>query len=234
MPGQHWCRYGSRVEKCLSRSACAGDTIANTIPKVCRTAGQQAKAAKHGKHGQREDQAIFDRRGSAAVAPDNAEEWKERLSDAHAGEIAELSKAMMSPNADAPLLVVAAALIRAGRVLVQQRPAGKPLAGLWEFPGGKIEAGESPEAALARELREELGITIQPDHLSPCTFATGQAGDRPLLLLLYRASVWNGEPRAIEAPELRWVDHPTLQSLPMPPADVPLVEALRTRLNPSA
>jgi 8-oxo-dGTP diphosphatase len=126
-----------------------------------------------------------------------------------------------------PLLVVAAALTRAdGCVLVQQRPAGKQHAGLWEFPGGKVEAGERPEIALIRELIEELGITAPGDALTPLAFSTEAGAGRLLVLLLYRVRRWSGEPRAMEAPAIRWVSPAELAGLSMPPADVPLVAAL--------
>lgn len=125
------------------------------------------------------------------------------------------------------LLVVAAALIRAdGRVLLQRRPTGKQLAGLWEFPGGKIDPGETPEAALVRELAEELGIVVTETALFPVAFASEPLGARHLLLMLYRATEWHGEPRALEAAELRWVTPADITTLPMPPADRPLVAAL--------
>lgn len=125
------------------------------------------------------------------------------------------------------LLVVAAALIDDhGRVLLQQRPPGGSMAGLWEFPGGKIEPGESPEAALVRELDEELGITLSVEDLSPLAFASEPLSDRHLLLLLYVARKWEGEPVAHYATELRWVMPAEMRGMAMPPADVPLVEAL--------
>jgi 8-oxo-dGTP diphosphatase len=122
------------------------------------------------------------------------------------------------------LPVVAAALVDAdGRILLQQRPAGKALAGLWEFPGGKIETGETPEAALIRELGEELGISVAESCLAPATFASATLGDRHLLLLLYVCRKWEGEPRAIEASALTWVRPVQMHALPMPPADRPLI-----------
>ncbi len=131
-------------------------------------------------------------------------------------------------SAPALLLVVAAALVRADNtVLVQRRPVGKQLAGLWEFPGGKIEAGESPEAALVRELREELGIEVVAEALSPVTFASEALAGRHLILMLYAARTWSGEPQALEADALRWVTPADMAALPMPPADVPLVAALQ-------
>lgn len=126
-----------------------------------------------------------------------------------------------------PMLVVAAALMTPnGRILVQQRPAAKHHGGLWEFPGGKVEVGETPEVALARELAEELGIAVDPADCLPVTFSRGIAGDRPMILLLYRADRWQGTPEALEAPAIRWVTVDELAELPMPPADEPLVAAL--------
>jgi 8-oxo-dGTP diphosphatase len=127
------------------------------------------------------------------------------------------------------LIVVAAALTDdEGRVLMQRRPAGKMHGGLWEFPGGKIESGESPEAALVRELAEELAIVVEPGDLTPRAFATAPAGER-ILLLLYNCSRWQGEVQAIEADALIWRRPADLLDLPMPPADLPLVAALRAR-----
>lgn len=129
------------------------------------------------------------------------------------------------------LLVVAAALVDgAGRVLVQQRPPGKPMAGLWEFPGGKVEAGELPEAALARELEEELGIALDVAALKPATFASEALGERHLLLLLYALRDWQGVPEPRHATELRWVLPRELHALAMPPADVPLIPLLEALL----
>lgn len=125
------------------------------------------------------------------------------------------------------LLVVAAALIDAdGRVLVQQRPPGKPMAGLWEFPGGKIDAGETPEAALRRELAEELGIAIDESCLAPAVFASEPMADRHLLLLLYVLRKWPGSPEARHASALKWLRPVELHRLDMPPADRPLIGLL--------
>jgi 8-oxo-dGTP diphosphatase len=129
------------------------------------------------------------------------------------------------------LLVVAIALVDGeGRVLVQQRPPGKPMAGLWEFPGGKVEPGEVPEAALARELAEELGIDIRTDALAPIAFASEALGERHLLLMLYLAHAWQGTVEPRHASALQWVRPAEMRALAMPPADVPLVDALERLL----
>lgn len=125
------------------------------------------------------------------------------------------------------LMVVAAALVDAdGRVLVQQRPPGTSMAGLWEFPGGKIEPGETPEAALVRELHEELGIVVDHTCLAPAAFASEALGDRHLLLLLYALRKWTGIPEACHATALRWLRPVQLHALAMPPADRPLIGLL--------
>lgn len=118
-----------------------------------------------------------------------------------------------------------------GRILVQRRPAGKMMAGLWEFPGGKLEAGETPEAALVRELHEELGITVDPAHLTPAVFASEPLAGRHLLLLLYICRRWSGTPRALDADELLWCRPDQLRALDMPPADRPLIGLLEAVLR---
>ena len=126
------------------------------------------------------------------------------------------------------VLVVACALVDAdGRVLVAQRPEGKPLAGLWEFPGGKVEAGETPEAALIRELREELGLDTQASCLAPLTFASHAYESFHLLMPLFACRRWQGTPQAREGQRLAWVRARDLRDYPMPPADLPLVPILR-------
>jgi 8-oxo-dGTP diphosphatase len=126
-----------------------------------------------------------------------------------------------------PLMVVAAAMVDGdGRVLVQQRPPGKAMAGLWEFPGGKVDAGETPEAALIRELAEELGVDVEAACLAPATFASVMLGDRHMILLLYTLRKWRGIPRALHASALRWVRPIELHALEMPPADRPLIGLL--------
>jgi 8-oxo-dGTP diphosphatase len=125
------------------------------------------------------------------------------------------------------LVVVAAALVdRDGRLLVQQRPEGLSMAGLWEFPGGKVEPGETPEQALIRELGEELGIDVEQACLAPACFASDMLGDRHLLLLLYVCRKWRGTPVAHHASALRWVRPVELHGLAMPPADKPLIGLL--------
>jgi len=126
-----------------------------------------------------------------------------------------------------PMIVVAVALIDAdGRLLVQQRPVGKAMAGLWEFPGGKVEPEETPEAALVRELREELGISVEQACLAPACFASEALGDRHMILLLYICRKWQGVPRALHATGFRWVRPLDLHGLEMPPADRPLIGLL--------
>lgn len=140
-------------------------------------------------------------------------------------------KEALSAGPTAPLLVAAAALVdRDGRVLLQQRPAGKPLAGLWEFPGGKVEPGETPEAALIRELAEELGIGVAQACLAPACFASTPLGDRHLLLLLYVCRKWEGVVTPLHATELRWARPVEMHALPMPPADRPLIGLLEALL----
>lgn len=125
------------------------------------------------------------------------------------------------------LLVVAGALIDAdGRVLITQRPQGKQLAGLWEFPGGKVESGERPEAAVIRELAEELGIGVEEACLAPLTFASHAYEDFHLLMPLYVCRRWRGIVRAAEGQTLKWVKPQNLRDYPMPPADAPLIPAL--------
>jgi 8-oxo-dGTP diphosphatase len=125
------------------------------------------------------------------------------------------------------LLVVACALVDTdGRVLIAQRPEGKQLAGLWEFPGGKVEKGETPEACLIRELREELGIETQEACLAPLTFASHSYDDFHLLMPLYVCRRFSGIPQPKEAQALKWVRPLRLRDYPMPPADAPLIPFL--------
>lgn len=126
-----------------------------------------------------------------------------------------------------PLLVVAGALARGDRWLMQRRPAEKAHGGLWELPGGKVDPGEWPAAALARELAEELAIVVDPADCHPLGFATdATVAGRPLLMLLYRVARWQGEPRPLAASALVWETAAELVRRPMPPVDVPLIAAL--------
>ncbi len=125
------------------------------------------------------------------------------------------------------LLVAAAALIGAdGRVLIAQRPADKTFPGLWEFPGGKVEMDERPEQALARELKEELGISVEEAYLAPRTFASFAYPDFHLLMPLYVCRRWSGIATAREHQAIKWVRPKELCAYPMPPADAPLIPAL--------
>jgi 8-oxo-dGTP diphosphatase len=129
------------------------------------------------------------------------------------------------------VLVAACALIDAdGRVLIAQRPPGRQMAGLWEFPGGKVEAGETPETTLIRELKEELGIIVNEACLAPLTFASHGYADFHLVMPLYVCRRWDGTVRAQEGQELAWVRPNRLKDYPMPPADVPLISHLTTLL----
>jgi 8-oxo-dGTP diphosphatase len=129
------------------------------------------------------------------------------------------------------VLVAAGALIDPdGRVLIAQRPPGKSMAGLWEFPGGKVEPGERPEQSLIRELKEELGIAVKEDCLAPLTFASHLYPDFHLLMPLYVCRRWEGFVEAREGQQLKWVRPQELRNFPMPPADEPLISHLTTLL----
>jgi 8-oxo-dGTP diphosphatase len=125
------------------------------------------------------------------------------------------------------VLVSAVALVDIdGRILLAQRPAHKSMGGLWEFPGGKIEAGESPEAALIRELQEELDINTSESCLAPLSFASHAYDDFHLLMMLFVCRRWHGQPRPVEGGALKWVRPNQLRDYPMPPADIPLIPVL--------
>jgi 8-oxo-dGTP diphosphatase len=133
-----------------------------------------------------------------------------------------------------PVILVAAVCLvdQGGRILLASRPAGKSMAGLWEFPGGKVEAGESPEFALCRELEEELGIQVRECCLSPLGFASHAYTERNMHLLmpLYVCRMWKGTPQPKEGQELAWVKPDALASYEMPPADIPLIYQIIDRL----
>ena len=125
------------------------------------------------------------------------------------------------------MTVVAAALLDSERrVLLQQRAPNRTMAGLWEFPGGKVEPGELPEAALAREIEEELGVSVAPDSLMPACFASAPLGECHLILLLYVCREWRGEPRPLDATALKWCRVEEMRAEEMPPADRPLITLL--------
>jgi 8-oxo-dGTP diphosphatase len=129
------------------------------------------------------------------------------------------------------VLVAACALVDAdGRVLIAQRPANKTMAGLWEFPGGKVETGERPEQSLIRELKEELGIVVKEECLAPLTFASHTYPDFHLLMPLYVCRRWDGTLAALEGQQLKWVRPHELRKYPMPPADEPLISHLTALL----
>jgi 8-oxo-dGTP diphosphatase len=134
------------------------------------------------------------------------------------------------PRLDLVVVAAAALVDGAGRVLLAQRPAGKTMAGLWEFPGGKVALGETPEAALIRELAEELGIEVRAGDLAPLTFASHSYRDFHLLMPLYACRVWSRVPTPREGQRLIWVRPEDLADYPMPPADKPLIVMLRGML----
>lgn len=130
-------------------------------------------------------------------------------------------------------LIVAAALIRTdGLILVQKRRPDKAMPNLWEFPGGKVEAGETPEFALIRELQEELGIETKRDDFKPLCFASEASADNHMILLLYICRKWHGTPTALDAVALQWCKVAALYNLEMPPADTPFIPALEALTGP--
>ena len=129
------------------------------------------------------------------------------------------------------ILVVAVVLIdRDGRVLLSQRPSGKSMAGLWAFPGGKVENGEVPEEALIRELNEELGIDTWSSCLAPLSFASHSYEDFHLLMPVFVCRKWVGSPTPMEGQALKWVNRDKLKDYPMPPADIPMIAVIRDLL----
>ena len=179
----------------------------------------------------------------ATVSPDNAgsvrvlekaglREYKRGMIETPARDHDETEAIFLERLAPrAPLLVAAVALVdRDGRVLIAQRPPGKQMAGLWEFPGGKVDPGETPEAALIRELKEELGVDTAESCLAPFTFASHSYEDFHLLMPLYVCRVWEGNPQPLEGQTLAWARPNEMKNYPMPPADKPLVAMLRDLL----
>ncbi len=140
-----------------------------------------------------------------------------------------LDKPKPTPPKGMPIVLVAAAALidPQNRILIAQRPEGKSMAGLWEFPGGKIEKGEVPEFALMRELEEELGIETRPTCYNPIAFASHAYDDFHLLMPLFACRMWRGVPKAIEHSALKWVRPLDLNNYDMPPADIPLISILR-------
>ncbi len=140
---------------------------------------------------------------------------------------------MPTTEADRPIVLVAAVALvdRDGRVLIARRPEGKPMAGLWEFPGGKVDDGETPETALIRELEEELGIRVPARCLAPLTFASHTYEEFHLLMPLYVCRNWDGIVTPREGQELKWVRPMRLADYDMPPADEPLVAMVRDLLG---
>jgi len=142
-----------------------------------------------------------------------------------------LSDLMMPPQKPIVFVVAVALLDKQRRVLLAQRPAGKKMAGLWEFPGGKVEDNETPEQALVRELHEELGITVDIADLEPLAFASHTYDDFHLLMPLFDCPRWQGELKGREGQALAWVSAADLNNYDMPPADLPLIEPLRRALK---
>ena len=171
------------------------------------------------------DQAIVNLSRAWRSADD---EWTDTIAGALTIELHHLARRL---NGVKLVLVAACALIDPdGRVLLAERPAGRPMAGLWEFPGGKVEAGERPEQTLIRELKEELGITVEEACLAPLTFASHAYPDFHLLMPLYVCRRWEGIVAAQEGQKLAWVRPNRLRDYKMPPADLPLIPHLTTLL----
>jgi 8-oxo-dGTP diphosphatase len=167
-------------------------------------------------------------RGGASMPVLLFEAGRDDLAAASAAAAASQDAQTSEPSGGGLVLVVACALVDSdGRVLLARRPEGKPMAGLWEFPGGKVHPGETPEAALIRELGEELGIGVEASCLAPFTFASHPLGEAHLLMPLYLCRRWDGLVRAREGQALAWVRPQRLRDYAMPPADKPLVAMLR-------
>lgn len=215
--------------------------VANVVPHLLRFTGNAAESTQHGEDDHSQDQAVFD--GSCPLFITEQSSRKICLGHGHPANTVltcpvcqpVLKKVLMSefelPNIPTMIPVVAVAMIASdGRILMQQRRADRAFGGLWEFPGGKVEPGESPESALVREIEEELGLSLDPAGLEPLTFASDPAQPpaprQPHVILLYTCRTWSGEPRCLEADSIAWIAAEELMALPMPPLDIPLAKAL--------
>ena len=151
--------------------------------------------------------------------------------EGYVGSVSETLIRKLNVQKKPTMTVVAVALVDGEkRVLLQQRAPDRAMAGLWEFPGGKVEEGETPEAALLREIDEELGIMLDSEAIVPACFASAPLGDRHMILLLYLCRAWHGEPAPLDAAALCWVSTAEMRALPMPPADEPLIPLLEALL----
>jgi len=206
----------------------ASEAVAALIP-VCWASGIERLTA-HVNVENAASRRVLAKNGFAEVGM--AELWMPARNRSNTSVLMALEPGRHPTDSSVPILTVVAVALLDGddRVLVAQRPPGKPMAGLWEFPGGKLHAGESPEEALIRELREELAVDTEQSCLAPFSFASHRYEAFHLLMPLYVCRVWQGRPTAQEGQVLRWVPVQALGGLAMPPADVPLVAMLRDYL----
>ncbi len=217
----------------LGREFWGAGIMSEAVARVLRHAFEDLVAAKVRSNAQPDNLAsrrVLEKAGFGFTGPGTIE--APARGAPMAVENCEITRAAWLREQALPIvLVAAAALVDAdGRVLIARRPEGKAMAGLWEFPGGKLRAGESPEAALVRELREELGIDTRGSCLAPIAFASHAYEDFHLLMPLYVCRVWQGRVTPREGQELAWVRPARLADYPMPPADTPLVALLRDLL----
>lgn len=208
--------YGAELLRCLA------DYAFDDLELPAITAGSLSD--------NRASRALQAKLGFRETGWDTVEDQQGRLTPVIFSRLARANY-LAARKVDAVLLVAAVALTDdQGRVLLAQRPPGKNMAGLWEFPGGKVDSGETPEAALARELKEELGIDVSASCLAPLTFASHTYRDFHLMMPLYVCRVWDGQPTPHEGQRLAWVAPARMGDYPMPPADRPLVAMLRDLL----